>query len=771
MTFKKSLIGGAVAINIFSMLIAMGVIAFIINKQNTAVAENLLKNSFRIVLHQLTERRQKLLADTRQLATTEAVASKIKFLRSYKLTVDDMAKPTYQQLVEICAAFMRTANVRKVELFDGEGDLAAFSMKTDAGFSAGYAQGFPTPKLYVTELASENLLSQAIWKPLDALPGISVTFGQPASLNAEIIRFEQVEQDICAVAYLPIIGKGFNKETQTMEKIRLGVAKATQPLDPDFIKKLSELTGLNMNLFASDGAMRTGTLSDYAAFDWNSLHSMPVQQELTLEGILLNQVAIRQDRYFQGVLPLPGEAVPVGAVAVLYSKEIVKANTMQMIKLLAVVSLACIALTIPVVMVFAKSLLSPITTTARVLAQLSAGVIPDTLTERYRGEFENIKTNLNNLIETTEAITKIAEDIADGNLQVTAQTRSENDRLMQALNRMISRLNEVARLASEMASGNLTIEAQARSPQDTLMQALNAMIQQMTTVVSNVKAAANNVTIGSVELNKNADSMSQAASRQAAATEEVSSSMQQMVANMNQNADNARQTEQIAQQAAQHAEEAGKVVAETVSMMRQIAKKIMVIEEIASQTKLLSLNATIEASRAQEGKAFAVVASEVRKLSEVTRKAAQKINRLAKSSLSVSQNAGNLLTTLVPSIHKTSELVQENSAATSEQVSGSVQINLAIQQLDTATQQNAAMSEQMASMAEELAMQARQLQQNVAFFKIHEAPIVEEVPPIARESGWIRRDAPQKSEAGWHETALAKPEITTDELDAEFERF
>jgi methyl-accepting chemotaxis protein len=203
--------------------------------------------------------------------------------------------------------------------------------------------------------------------------------------------------------------------------------------------------------------------------------------------------------------------------------------------------------------------------------------------------------------------------------------------------------------------------------------------------------------------------------------------MEQMSANIRQNADNARQTEKIALQSAEYAEEGGRVIGETVIVMQQIAKKITIIEEIAEQTRMLSLNATIEAARAQEhGKAFSVVAVEIRKLSDVTKQAAEEINQLATSSLDVSERAGKMLTTLVPSIHQTTELVQEISSASSEQSMGAEQINKAIQQLDHVTQQNAMMSESLATAAEELAAQAEHLRDTMQFFKIDDAWYKEE---------------------------------------------
>jgi methyl-accepting chemotaxis protein len=151
--------------------------------------------------------------------------------------------------------------------------------------------------------------------------------------------------------------------------------------------------------------------------------------------------------------------------------------------------------------------------------------------------------------------------------------------------------------------------------------------------------------------------------------------------------------------------------------MQEIAKRILIIEDITRQTRMLSLNATIEAARAQEhGKGFSVVAAEVRSLAERSQSAANEINGLANSTLKVAERAGDMLKRLVPDIQKTAELVQEISAASREQNTGAGQINDAIQQLDNVIQQNSATSEEMAATAEELAAQAEMLQNSVGFF-------------------------------------------------------
>lgn len=282
-------------------------------------------------------------------------------------------------------------------------------------------------------------------------------------------------------------------------------------------------------------------------------------------------------------------------------------------------------------------------------------------------------------------------------------------------------LAAVTAVANKLSDGDLTIDVDARGKDEIgqLTLAFRNMIGKLREVVADVRAVSDNVASGAQELSSGAQQISQGATEQAASIEETSSSMEEMTANIRQNSDNAQQTEKIAQKSAADAKESGQAVAETVGAMKEIASKISIIEEIARQTNLLALNAAIEAARAGEhGKGFAVVASEVRKLAERSQTAAGEISQLSASSVQIAEKAGEMLSKLVPDIQKTSELVQEITAASAEQNSGADQINKALQQLDQVIQQNASGAEELASTSEELSGQSEQLQKTIAFFNI-----------------------------------------------------
>ncbi len=302
----------------------------------------------------------------------------------------------------------------------------------------------------------------------------------------------------------------------------------------------------------------------------------------------------------------------------------------------------------------------------------------------------------------------------------------------------------VAEIVEKVAGGDLTMTFDTRGKAAKgLFAAMKGMVEKLNQIVADVQGAGGNVASGSQAMSSSAEEMSQGASEQAAAAEQASSSMEQMVANIQQNAGNAVETDKIAVKAAEDAQESGQAVAEAVTAMQEIAKKVAIIEDITRQTRMLSLNATIEAARAQEhGKGFAVVAAEVRALAECSQTAATEITGLASSSVVVAEKAGEMLKKLVPDIQRTAELVQEISAASKEQNTGAGQINKAIQQLDQVIQENSASSEEMSSTAEELASQAEMLQHTISFFKTDES---------VQERGYERQPAQETFRASFAE--------------------
>lgn len=314
-----------------------------------------------------------------------------------------------------------------------------------------------------------------------------------------------------------------------------------------------------------------------------------------------------------------------------------------------------------------------------------------------------------------------------------------------------------------VATGDLTVELEQKTNDEVgvLIKSLNELVAGLRTTVEEVQQVASNVGEQTGAILADSKSMEQGMEHQLHQSAEAVNAVDAMLKTIVTNSEAANSTASTAVAAKAAAEEGGKIVAETVNGMKRIAAVVKqsavtvqelgksstqigeiigVINDIADQTNLLALNAAIEAARAgEQGRGFAVVADEVRKLAERTTKATKEIATMIKKiqidtmgavtsmqegtkqvddGIRLADKAGASLTEIVGISQKVTDMVSQIAAASERQSSASEQISRNVEAISAVTGETAHATKQITNAAEDLNRMTQTLQDLVGKFKL-----------------------------------------------------
>lgn len=648
MKLKRKLIFTVVGLIVAVMLASTIIASITVRKQNIKASYNIIENAFKLIEYDLDAMKNSILNDSRRMISVGDFGSCLKLINDFKdnpaftlNTYERMSRHLYNGALsaDVWEACVYNMKMEIVDIVQIEGDAISMAFPYSEDSKLGY-------KIFISKIGKNYEDSKYEFNISLPFTPDSLKKGIP---EKPIVEFEETDNAMCIVSYMPIYAGVLNNETKTIEQKKMGVLKVIKKLNKLFAERISKFSDTEINIHTKSQFV-TGTLNAFKSF--NIEKDLETERYISvLSGkILTDRVMADEKSYIEGIWPLKGGSGTTGAIISFYPLDTAIENTQQIINLLALISFGCIFISVPIIFIFSNSLTKPLKLVVNGLRNIAMG----------KGDL------------TT---------------RLTIKSKDEVGELAHWFNSFIK---ELQILIKEIAHNSSSVDSSSTD--------LSTIATDLSYDAGKWSEEASSIATSSEEINVNMSSVSAAMEEASISAGAVATSTEEMSSTINEVAGNSEKAFQITTQAVSKSNIASQKLIGLRSSAVEIGKVTETITEISQQTNLLALNATIEAARAGEaGKGFAVVANEIKELARQTSEATQDIKKRIENiqystdeTVSEIAEISKIISDANDAVATIASAVEEQSATTNEIAGNVTQVSQGIAEVNKTVGQSSA---------------------------------------------------------------------------------
>ncbi|MFH1247859.1 MAG: HAMP domain-containing protein, partial [Candidatus Omnitrophota bacterium] len=368
-SLKNKVWVGISSILISFVIIAILVAMAIINKQSEDSARRILKSAYNIINYSILEKNKKLLNAALQLSSIEDMGGKVKYIKdSSSFFKYNIMRPTYVSLTSLLYNIALSADIERAAFFNLDKELISFAIIGKNNSTVGFQYNNQTIE---TALLSENQkLVDSSWQKKESIPYLGINWSQLARSGVDT-PFQISGSALYLVVNTPIIGIDYNSAEGAMEFRQVGRVAVSQSLGEDFVRKMSDLTGVDVSIIHKEGLI-SGTIRSNEKIDFNGL-ARPKNSRSLIGRPIFKDFNLGNKDYFEIMLPLYSGPECIAVISSFYSKETANAQALQIVRFLALLYTITVILIIPLLaFMFARWVINPIKRIADMMRQITA---------------------------------------------------------------------------------------------------------------------------------------------------------------------------------------------------------------------------------------------------------------------------------------------------------------------------------------------------------------------------------------------------------------